>query len=166
MRPTSSLTRTLLVCALVLPVPLAARAGNLTLRVDGGAGAASFDGAVNLGGFTAEGDDLVATGTLSGAVTDAAGERLATADGQPVRLRVARGSLAATCDQLALRLGPQDVTVGTQSVRLEPIELEVPARAGGAPLRELLCGLEKALRAGPAATDLARSLDAVLRTLG
>jgi hypothetical protein len=145
---------------------LPASAGNLTLRVDGGAEAGSFEGAVNLRGFAADGDSLVALATLSGALRDAEGKRLASADDLALRLPVAGGSLRASCEQLAMRLGPYEVLIGGQRVRLEPIELEVPARAGGAPLRDLLCALERSLRGSPAQAELARALDAVLAALG
>lgn len=152
--------------ALSALLALPAHAGNLTLRVDGGAEGASFEGAVNLTGFGVDGGALVAEARLSGALRDAAGERIGNANDQAVRLPLARGSLRATCDQLSLRLGPQDVTVAGQTVRLEPIELEMPARVGGAPLRDLLCGLEQKLRDGAPAPEIARTLDAVLSALG
>lgn len=155
----------LLVCLLLVPLAAPA-AGNLSLRVDGSGPGTTFDGSVTLTGFAADGGDLVASATLSGSVTDAAGERVATAARQPLRLRVAGGSVAATCDQLALRFTAQEVNVGGQAVRLEPIEVEVPARAGGAALRDLLCRLQESLRGNPPAPDVARSLDQALATLG
>jgi hypothetical protein len=120
---------------------------------------------VTLTGFAAEGDRLVAAGTLSGALSDPAGERVAEVAGQPLRLTVDRGSLRASCELLAARLEAGEVRVGGQPVRLEPIELEVPARAGGPPLRELLCQLAESLRGQPRAQSLAETLDAALDTL-
>jgi hypothetical protein len=145
----------------------AASAANLTLRVEGQAGAATFEGTVGLSAFAAEESaELAGVGTLSGVLRDAAGERLAVAEDIAVRLPVATGSLRASCDELALRLGPHEVEVGGQRVRLEPIELEVPARAGGAALRELLCALAGRLRSGAPSAEVARALDAVLAALG
>jgi hypothetical protein len=152
--------------AIALLLPALVFGGNLTLRVEGRADAATFDGAANLSSFASSGDGLVGVATLSGALRDAEGERVASAENTVVRLPVARGSLRASCDQLAMSLGPSEVTVGDRRVRLETIELEVPARAGGPALRDLLCGLERSLRAGAPTPEIARTLDAVLATLG
>ena len=157
--------------ALLLALLIAALAGtahaDVTSRVDGsGPDAATFEGSVTLTGFTAQGDRVVAVGTLSGTLADAAGETVGEADGVPLRLALDRGSLRATCDLLAARLGPSEAQVGGRAVRLEAIELEVPARAGGAPLRDLLCRLAEALNGQPSAGSLAESLDAALRALG
>jgi hypothetical protein len=158
--------RTFLLALALAALPPAAHA-DLTSRVDGSApGSATFEGSVTLTAFAADGDRVVARGTLSGTLEDAAGEPVAEADGQPLRLAVDRGSLRASCDLLAARLQAGEVQVGGRAVRLEAIELEVPARAGGAPLREILCGLAEALRGQPSAASLAASLDAALRTLG
>jgi hypothetical protein len=156
----------LLALALAAALPLAAHA-DVTTRVDGSApGSATFEGSVTLTGFAAEGDRVVAVGTLSGTLEDGAGEPLAEADGQPLRLAVERGALRASCDLLTARLQAGEVQVGGQGVRLEAIELEIPARAGGAPLRETLCRLAEMLRGQPDAGSLAASLDAALRALG
>jgi hypothetical protein len=144
---------------------VSAARGDLTSRVDGSAGGATFEGSVTLTRFSADGDRLVAQGTLSGAVADASGERVAETTGQALRLAVDRGSLRATCDLLAARLDAGEVRVGELTVRLDAIELELPARAGGAPLRELLCRLAEELRSSSGAETLARTLDAALDTL-
>jgi hypothetical protein len=142
-----------------------AASADLTSRADGSAGSATFQGSVTLTAFAADGDRLVAVGTLSGAVADASGERVAETTGQALRLAVDRGSLRASCDLLAARLDAGEVRVGELSVRLDAIELEVPSRAGGAPLRELLCRLGEELRSSTGAETLARTLDAALDTL-
>ena len=158
--------RNLALALALAALPLAAHA-DVTTRVDGSApGSATFEGSVTLTGFAADGDRVVATGTLSGTLEDGAGERIAETDGQPLRLAVDRGALRATCDLLTARLQAGEVQVGGQGVRLEAIELEVPARAGGAPLRETLCRLAEMLRGQAAAGSVAESLDAALRALG
>ena len=158
--------RNLALALALAALPLAAHA-DVTTRVDGSApGSATFEGTVTLTGFAADGDRVVATGTLSGTLEDGAGEPIAEIDGQPLRLAVDRAALRATCDLLTARLQAGEVQVGGQGVRLEAIELEVPARAGGAPLRETLCRLAEMLRGQAAAGSVAESLDAALRALG
>ena len=143
-------------------------AGNLMTRVDGSfAGGGSFDGSVTLDRFEAQGDRLVAVGTLDGALTDAAGETVGQVRRQAVRLAVAPGSLAASCDLLSARLGPATVEAGGQRVELAAIELEISARsARGDSLRRVLCALAERVAAGAPSNVLAPELDRVLATLG
>lgn len=158
--------RQFLLALLLAALPVAAHA-DVTSRVDGSSpDAATFEGSVTLSGFTAQGDRVFAVGTLSGTLAGAAGETVGEADAQPIRVPLDRGSLRASCDLLAARLGPAEAQVGGRAVRIEPIELEVPARAGGAALRDLLCRLAESLNGQPSAGSLAQSLDAALRALG
>ena len=158
--------RHILLVLLLAALPLAAHA-DVTSRVDGsGPDAATFDGSVTLTGFRAQGDRVVAVGSLSGTLADSAGQTVGEADAEPVRLALDRGSLRASCDLLAARLGPSEAQVGGRAVRLEAIELAVPARAGGAALRDLLCRLAESLNGQPSAGSLAESLDAALRAVG
>jgi hypothetical protein len=144
-----------------------AQSGNLTTRVDGSFAGGTFDGAVTLQRFEAQGDRLVAVGTLDGTLTDAAGEEVGTLRDQPLRLAVGAGSLAATCDLLTARLGPTTVEGSGQRVELAAVELEISARAArGDRLRNLLCGLHDKLAGGASAGALAAELDRVLGALG
>ena len=160
--PMLTLATGLLVGGAVAPAQAA-----LMTRVDGSFGSGgTFDGAVTLQGFQAQGDRLVAVGTLDGELTDAAGESLGEVRDQPVRLAVNPGSLAASCEQLSARLGPTSVQARSQSVELGAVELEIGARASrGSRLRELLCGVGEKLGRGAAASALASDLDQVLAAL-
>ena len=146
--------------------PAAAQSGLMT-RVDGSSGGGGvFDGAVTLTRFEAQGDRLFATGTLDGELTDAAGEKVGEIRDQAVRLAVAPGSLAASCDQLSARLGPTNVDVQSQRVELAAVELEISARASrGDGLRNVLCRVGEELAAGTPPRELAGDLDQVLAAL-
>ena len=145
--------------------PAAAQAGLMT-RVDGSFGGGTFDGAVTLQGFAAQGDRLVAVGILDGQLTDAAGASLGEVRDQPVRLALAPGSLSASCELLSARLGPTAVELQSQRVEIAAVELEIGARASrGAQLREALCGVGEKLAGGAAPRALAGDLDRVIAAL-
>jgi hypothetical protein len=154
-----------LAALLAVPGPAAAQSGLMT-RVDGSAaGGGVFDGAVSLRSFQVQGNRLFAVGTLDGKLTDAAGETVGEVRDLAVRLPLQAGSLSASCDLLAARLGPTGVSAGGTEIELAAVELEIAARAGGAALRELLCDVSKRLDAGESPQSLAAELDRVLGAL-
>ena len=123
----------------------------------------TFSGVLNLTGFAVNSaGQLVANGTLSGTVTDTAGNTLATLSGQAVQLPVNMANTTATCQILHLDLGPLDLTLLGLHVHLNEVVLDITAQQGGGLLGDLLCGIANLLNGGGALTDLAGLLNQVV----
>ena len=136
--------------ALVLPGAVAAKpptTSPVTVPItgttpDGGAVAGTFE----ITRFANQGGNLVAVGTFTGAITDAAGATVASGS-QALALPVAA---TGTCDILHLDLGPLHLNLLGLVVDLNQVVLDITAVAGaGNLLGNLLCAVAGLLDPGP-----------------
>jgi hypothetical protein len=108
-------------------------------------GTGSVTGTFAIDRFANQGGDIVAVGTFTGAVTDAAGN--VTSGTQAVTLPV---TAQATCDILHLELGPLDLNLLGLMVHLDQVVLDITAQQGpGNLLGNLLCAIAGLLDPGP-----------------
>jgi hypothetical protein len=147
--------------ALALP-PIAsaqAKAGPLTIPITGAGSGALFSGTFQLQRFATDQGQLVATGLLSGVVTNAAGA--STSVVRTITLPAAVGE--TTCGILHLDLGPLNLDLLGLRVDLSRVVLDITAESGaGNLLGNLLCGVANLLNdPGGLATLLNRILAAL-----
>jgi hypothetical protein len=158
MKSPLALALALVVATVMTPLSATlAAAGQLPVvgTVTGG----SFTGTFNLTRFATQGGGLVAIGTVSGALTNAAGQT--TTILQTVSLPVS--SLTGTCDILHLDIGPISLDLLGLNVDLSRIVLDITAEAGaGNLLGNLLCAVANLLN-DP--SGLARLLNQILALL-
>jgi hypothetical protein len=127
--------------------------------------AGSFAGIFNITNFVVQNGQLVATGTLTGTVRDAAGAILGTIN-QALTLPVSLVGSTGTCEILDLQLGPLDLNLLGLVVHLDQINLVITAESGpGNLLGNLLCAVAGLLDGG-SVLDLAGLLNRILRILG
>ncbi|XVU28130.1 hypothetical protein ACQPZJ_14130 [Actinoplanes sp. CA-054009] len=114
--------------------------------------------------FADQGGDLMATGTLTGTLTDSAGAAVGTVD-QAV---TAPAFVAqATCRILDLTLGPLHLDLLGLTVDLNQVHLVVNAVSGaGNLLGNLLCAIAGLFDGTPTAGQLAALLNLLLALLG
>jgi hypothetical protein len=168
--------RLALACVLALALALAlptAKARAATLPVSGagtvnGTGV-DLTGVLNLTKFVVNNGQLLAVGTLTGTLTDAAGNVLATLTNQPVQIPVLFGPNATTgsCTILDLVLGPLHLDLLGLVVDLNQVHLTITAQQGpGNLLGNLLCAVANLLN-GPNLNlnGLAGLLNNILRHL-
>jgi hypothetical protein len=116
----------------------------------------SFVGTFNLQRFAAQNGQLVAVGTLSGTLTDAAGNVLGTVSNVVTTLQVTANG---TCQILHLVLGPLDLNLLGLQVHLNQVVLDITAQSGpGNLLGNLLCAISHLL-------DNTNTLSAIVRQL-
>jgi hypothetical protein len=154
------------VLALALLIPAAAQAQTatqapqLSIPVTGAAPGGAFSGAFTLTSFAVRDGQVVALGTLSGVVTNAAG--VVGSILRTVALPVVIGD--TTCEILHLDLGPLSLDLLGLQVDLSRIVLDITAQAGaGNLLGNLLCAVAGLLD-NPG--GLARLLNQILGALG
>lgn len=99
---------------------------------------ATFNGVLQITRFADVGGQLTAIGTLTGTVTDAAGNVLRTV-AEAVTLPVA--SISATCQILHLVLGPPHLDLLGLVIDLNQVVLDITAQQAGGLLGQLLSGL-------------------------
>ena len=140
--------------------PAAAASSSLSVPVVGTVpGGGSFSGAFALTSFAVKNGQVVATGLVSGVVTNAAG--IATTIAQIVTMPVQIGQ--STCQILHLDIGPISLDVLGLRVDLSEIVLDVTAQSGaGNLLGNLLCAVANLLN-DPG--GLARLLNQILAIL-
>jgi hypothetical protein len=108
-----------------------------TVPVAGTTDAGTFVGALAVSGFSVADGQVVALGTVTGSVIDAAGNTVARVDAAPVAAPVQAAQ--AGCTLLSFSFGPFDVNVlGLVVVHVEPIAANVQLEGL---LGSLLCGL-------------------------
>jgi hypothetical protein len=150
--------------AMITPAFAAAQAPQtksspLNIPVTGAGGGSTFAGTLQLQKFAVDNGQLVATGVLSGIVTNASG--VATSVLRTVSVPAA--VTQATCDILHLDLGPLNLDLLGLRINLSEIVLDITAQAGaGNLLGNLLCGVANLLN-DP--TGLARILNSILDLL-
>jgi hypothetical protein len=139
-----------LIVAFLLPTAVAAKppvAGSYTVPVTGTLqdGTGSVAGTFAIERFADQGGEIVAIGTFTGSVTDAAGT--VTSGTQALTLPV---TAEATCDILHLELGPLDLNLLGLMVHLDQVVLDITAQQGpGNLLGNLLCAIAGLLDPGP-----------------
>ena len=137
-----------------------APAGLLTIPVTGAGSGAVFAGTFQLQKFALDQGGLVATGILTGVMTDADG--VTTSLARNVAMPAAVGD--ATCQILHLDLGPLNLDILGLRVDLSRVVLDITAQAGaGNLLGNLLCAVTNLLN-DP--TGLTRVLNSILALLG
>jgi hypothetical protein len=148
------------VAALFAPIQAAAAPTAPQLPVVGTViGGGSFTGTFTLTRFATENDAVVAVGTISGTITNAAG--IVTTGLQSVAIPVTNA--VGTCEILHLDLGPLALDLLGLQVDLSRVILDITAQAGaGNLLGNLLCAVTNLLN-DP--TGLARLLNQILAIL-
>jgi hypothetical protein len=140
-----------------LPVPIT---GTFTNQ----AGTGTFAGQLDITKFVNQGG-IAAVGTLTGTLTDAAGNVLGTVN-QQITMPLAQAN--GTCQILHLELGPLDLNLLGLMVHLDKVVLDITAQQGpGNLLGNLLCAIAGLLdqnRASPNA--ITQLLNQILRALG
>jgi hypothetical protein len=129
-------------------------------------GGGSFAGTYTVNRFLGRQGQLLATGTLSGTLTDAAGNVIGTVTQAPVQnMPVA---VQATCEILHLDLGPLDLNLLGLMVHLDRVVLDISAQqAPGNLLGNLLCAVAHLLdHNNPSTGALAAILNRILALLG
>lgn len=127
--------------------------------------AGSFAGIFRVTNFVVQNGQLVATGTLTGTVRDAAGAILGTID-QALTLPVNLLDSTGTCEILDLSLGPLDLNLLGLMVHIDEINIVITAEQGpGRLLGNLLCAIAGLLDGSGSLTDLAGLLNRILRIL-
>ena len=138
-----------------LPIPITG-----TLPVLGG----TFTGTFNLERFAAQNGQLVAIGTLTGTLKNAAGEVIGTVTDRPITLPFAQGT--GSCQILDLTLGPLDLNLLGLVVHLDRVHLNITAVPGpGNLLGNLLCAVAHLLDSNASAQALAVHLNRILGRL-
>jgi hypothetical protein len=124
----------------------------------------SFAGNFTPTKFVTQNGNLVATGVLTGAVSDSSGATVGTVT-RTVSMPVTVA--AATCQVLNLVLGPLHLDLLGLVVDLNQVHLVITAvQAAGNLLGNLLCAITHLLDGTPTAGGLAALLNAILALLG
>ena len=125
----------------------------------------TFNGAFEVTRFRVQGGQLVAVGTLTGVVTDAAGNVLREVN-RTVTLLV--DVTQATCEILTLSLGPLDLDLLGLVIHLDEVNLTITAEQGpGNLLGNLLCAIAGLLDSPTTPLSaIARLLNQILAILG
>jgi hypothetical protein len=138
--------------------------GGVSIPINFSSAAGSFTGTYQLTRFAVQNGQVVAIGTLTGTVRDAAGTVLGTVD-QALTLPLL-SSTTGTCQILHLELGPLDLNLLGLVVHLDKVVLDITAQQGpGNLLGNLLCAIAHALDQNAAATALANLLNNLLALL-
>jgi len=155
-------TLLLFTAALAAPPAVSAqvRQSPLAIPITGAGGGAVFNGTFQLQRFANQGGQLVATGILTGVLTDANGVTTSV-----VRtLAVPAAVTQATCSILHLDLGPLTLNLLGLQIDLSRVVLDITAIPGaGNLLGNLLCAVANLLN-NP--SGLAQLLNAILNLLG
>ena len=140
--------------------PVAALATPITGTADNG----SFAGSFTPARFSKQNGNLLATGVLTGTVSDSSGATIGTVT-RTVSMPVTVA--AATCQVLNLVLGPLHLDLLGLVVDLNQVHLVITAvQAPGNLLGNLLCAITHLLDGTPTAGGLAALLNAILALLG
>ena len=145
-----------------------ATAGALIKAITGtvvGLAGSTVSGTFTLTRFAVQDGQLVAIGTYSGVIKDAAGNILAHGT-QTITLPVT--NISGTCKILHLELGPLDLNLLGLQVHLDKVVLDITAQSGpGQLLGNLLCAIANLLNnPGRALNQLVDLLNRLLRLLG
>ena len=153
--------------------PAATASGSLTVPITlngvlPGGGAGSFTGTLNVTSFVVQNGQVVALGTLTGTVRNAAGTALGTLTNFPVTLPIVGGAAEAACQILHLDIGPINLNLLGLVIQTNRIVIDITAVPGaGNLLGNLLCGVAHLLdNPGNPANAIANLLNRILGLLG
>lgn len=123
----------------------------------------AFTGVFNLTRFVVRNGQLAAVGTLTGTVTNAAGQTV----GAIVRnVTLSLITINATCDILHLELGPIDLNLLGLVVHVDKIVIDIDAQSGpGNLLGNLLCAIANLLNTNGPLAGLVTLLNQLLGAL-
>jgi len=139
--------------------------GTGTTAGDAGGIPVNLTGVLNVDRFTNQNGQLVAIGTLSGTITNAAGAVLGTLTNQAVTLPVTTAT--GSCQVLALDLGPLHLDLLGLVVDLNALHLNITAQPGpGNLVGNLLCAVANLLNGGGLLTSITGLLNQLLGALG
>ena len=140
--------------------PVAALATPITGTADNG----SFAGTFTPSKFSTQNGNVLATGVLTGTVSDSSGATIGTVT-RTVSMPVTVA--AVTCQVLNLVLGPLHLDLLGLVVDLNQVHLVITAvQAAGNLLGNLLCAVTHLLDGSPTAGGLAALLNSILALLG
>jgi hypothetical protein len=125
---------------------------------------AIFTGTFKLTKFSAKQGSLLAQGTLTGTLVDAAGATIGSVKNFKVTIPVT--TITGTCDILHLELGPVDLTLLGLVVHLDKIVLDITAQQGGGLLGDLLCAVANLLNTNGPLRQIADLLNQIIDILG
>src|SRR5688500_8435796 len=124
----------------------------------------TFTGTFDLARLAVKDGKLVALGTLSGTLKDAAGVVIGTVSN--VAAELALGAASGTCSILHLELGPLDLDLLGLMVHLNKVVLDITAQSGpGNLLGNLLCAIAHLLDARSPLDILADAINDLLRLM-
>jgi hypothetical protein len=128
------------------------------------AGGGNFTGTLNLQKIAVANNALVAVGTLTGTVTNAAG---AVVGSVVSNVSIPLDPPTASCEILHLVLGPLDLNLLGLTVHLNQVVLDISAVPGaGNLLGNLLCAVANLLNGGGPLGQIANLLNQILGILG
>jgi hypothetical protein len=123
----------------------------------------NFSGVFNLSRFVLQNGQVAAVGTLTGTVTNAAGQ---TVGAIVQNLTLSLININATCDILHLELGPIDLNLLGLVVHVDKIVIDIDAQSGpGNLLGNLLCAVANLLNANGPLSQLVNLLNQILGQL-
>jgi hypothetical protein len=123
----------------------------------------TFTGVFTLTRFIVSNGQLAAVGTLTGTVTNAAGQ---TVGAIARNITLSLININATCDILHLELGPIDLNLLGLVVHVDKIVIDIDAQSGpGNLLGNLLCAVANLLNANGPLSTLANLLNQILALL-
>jgi hypothetical protein len=127
------------------------------------AGIGTFTGQLAISSFTIVNGQLAAVGTLTGRITDTAGNLLGTI---ATAVTVPVSNMSGSCSILHLELGPLDLDLLGLQVHLDKVVLDISAQSGsGKLLGNLLCAIANLLNNGGALSQLVTLLNQLLAAL-
>jgi hypothetical protein len=143
--------------------PAVAQTPTQNIPIVGSAGPGlTFTGFLDINQFDAQGGVINAVGTLSGTVTNTAGEIVATLTDFAVNFPLT-STQGTSCQVLHLELGPLDLDVLGLVIHLNRVVLDIQAQPGpGNLLGNLLCALTGLLDADGSIGAIARFLNRIL----
>ena len=123
----------------------------------------NFTGVFNLNRFVVRNGQIAAVGTLTGTVTNAAGQ---TVGAVLQTLTLSLINISATCDILHLELGPIDLNLLGLVVHVDKIVIDIDAQSGpGNLLGNLLCAVAHLLDSNGAVNAIVNLLNQILSQL-
>ena len=125
----------------------------------------TFEGTLDVVRFTRVGRQIYAVGSLSGTLTDFAGNVVGTVGGTQIQLPVSQ--IVGSCEILHLELGPLDLDLLGLVVHLDQVVLDITAEAGaGNLLGNLLCAITGLLDGPASIIAIINLLNQILGALG
>ncbi|HEY8224678.1 MAG TPA: hypothetical protein VIG25_05320 [Pyrinomonadaceae bacterium] len=145
------------------PTPASAIVQGLQIPINFTSANGGFIGVFSLTRFVIRNGQVAAAGTLTGTVTNAAGQTVG-AIAQTITLSLI--NINATCDILHLELGPIDLNLLGLVVHVDKIVIDIDAQSGpGNLLGNLLCAIANLLNTNGPLSTLVNLLNQILSLL-